>query len=90
MEDSKRRAFIKQQATAKKKLEGSLPPKVMGKVAKRKPSKKADHPPKKPKVVLGSIVGETLATVKLPPSARTPSTPSSKFLPSLRMKTMRT
>ena len=62
------RAFIKQQATAKKKLEGSLPPKVMGKVAKRKPSKKADHPPKKPKVVLGLIVGETPTTVKLPPS----------------------
>ena len=70
MEDSKRRAFIKQQATAKKKLEGSLPPKVMGKVAKRKPSKKADHPPKKPKVVLGLIVGETPTTVKLPPSFR--------------------
>ena len=25
-----------------------------------------DHPPKKPKVVTGSIVGETLATSKLP------------------------
>ena len=67
MEDSKRRAFVKQQATTKKKLDGSLPPKVMGQAAKRKSPKKADHPPKKPKVVLGSIVGESPATVKLPP-----------------------
>ena len=44
MEDSKRRAFIKQQVAAKKKLEGSLPPKVTGQAnpsTKRKSSEKA-------------------------------------------------
>ena len=34
---------------------------------KRKLSEKVDHPPKKPKVVTGSTVGETPATSKLPP-----------------------
>ena len=68
MEDSKRRAFIKQQA-AKKKLEGSLPPKTgqANPSTKRKLSKKVDCPPKKPKVVTGSIVGKTPASSKLPP-----------------------
>ena len=33
---------------------------------KRKPSERVDRPPKKPKVVTGSIVGETSATSKLP------------------------
>ena len=50
MEESRRRAYIKQQVAAKKKQEGSLPPKVTGQVnlsTKRKPSKKVDHPPKK-------------------------------------------
>ena len=70
MEDSRKRAFIKQQAVAKKKLEDSLPPKVTGQAnpsTKRKLSEKADHPPKKPKVVTRSIVGETPTTSKLPP-----------------------
>ena len=52
MEDNRRRAFIKQQVATKKKLEGSLPPKVTGQTnssTKRKPSKKVDHPPKRPK-----------------------------------------
>ena len=34
---------------------------------KRKPSEKVDRPPKKPKVVTRSTVGETPATSKLPP-----------------------
>ena len=69
MEDSKRKAFIKQQAIARKKLEGSLPPKMSqaNPSTKRKSSEKVDHHPKKPKVVTGSIIGETLATSKLPP-----------------------
>ena len=70
MEDSKRMAYIKQQATTKKKQEGSLPHKVTGQAnpsIKRKPSKKVDRPPKKPKVVTGSTVAETLATSNLPP-----------------------
>ena len=33
---------------------------------KRKPSKKGDHPPKKPKVVTGPNIGETPAISKLP------------------------
>ena len=64
------RAFIKQQATAKKKHKGSLPPKVTGQAnpsTKRKPSEKVDRPPKKPKVVTGLTVGETPATSKLLP-----------------------
>jgi len=34
---------------------------------KRKPFEKVDHPPKQPKVVTRSIVGETPTTSKLPP-----------------------
>ena len=70
MEDSKRRAYIKQQATMKKKQEGSLPPKGTGPInpsTKRKLSDKVDCPPKKPKVVTGLVIGETLDTSKLPP-----------------------
>ena len=69
MEESRRRAYIKQQA-AKKKHEGSLPPKVTGQAnpsAKRKPSEKVDRPPKNPKMVAELTVGEIAATSKLPP-----------------------
>ena len=53
-----------------KKLEGSLPPKTgqANPSTKRKPSKKVDRPPKKPKIVMRSTVGETPAINKLPPS----------------------
>ena len=56
--------------TAMKKLEGSLPPKTgqANPSTKRKPSKKVDRPPKKPKIVMRSTVGETLTINKLPPS----------------------
>ena len=68
MEDSKRRAFLEQQAAAKKKLKGSLPSKGQANPsAKRKPSEKVDRQSKKPKVVMKSVVGETLAASKLPP-----------------------
>lgn len=68
MEDSKRRAFIKQQAAAKKKLKGSLPLKGQANpLTKRKLSEKVDHQSKKPKVLTGSVVGETPAASKLPP-----------------------
>jgi len=66
MEESKKRAYIKQQAT-KKKQEGKLPPKATGQAdqsTKRKPSEKVDHPPKKTKVMTGPNAGETPA--KLP------------------------
>ena len=69
MEESGRRAYIKQQAAAMKKQERSLPSKVMGQAnpsTKRKSSEKEDHPPKRPKVVTGSTVGETPTTSKLP------------------------
>ena len=59
MEDSKRRAYIKQQA-AKKKQEGCQPHKGTGPAnpsTKRKSSEKTDRLPKKPKVVPESIVG---------------------------------
>lgn len=70
MEDSKKRAYIKQQATAKKKLKGSLPPKTSSAhlSTKRKPSKKLDCQAKKPKAVTGPVAGET-STFKLPPSS---------------------
>ena len=59
MEDSKRRAYIKQQAAKKKQEKGQLfkgtGPAILP--PKRKPSKKTDHPPKKPKVMPDSIVG---------------------------------
>ena len=70
MEDSRRRAYIKQQAVAKKKLEGSFPPKVMSLAnpsTKRKSSEKVDRQSKKPMVVTGSLVGKTPATSKLSP-----------------------
>ena len=69
MEESRRRAYIKQQV-AKKKQEASLPPKVTGQAnssAKRKPFEKVDYLPKKPKVVVEPTVGETAATIKLHP-----------------------
>ena len=68
--DSRRRAYIKQLAAAKKKLKGSLPSKVMGLAnpsTKRKPFEKVDCQSKKPKVVTGSVIGETPTTSKLPP-----------------------
>ena len=68
MEESRRRAYIKQQV-AKKNQEGSLPPKATGKAnssTKRKPSEKVDCPPKKPKVVVEPTVGKTAAIGKLP------------------------
>ena len=43
MEESRRRAFIRQQVAAKKKMEGGLPPKVTSQAnlsTKRKPSEK--------------------------------------------------
>ena len=67
MEDNRRRAYIKQQATTKKKQEGSLPPKVTGQTnpsTKRTPLDKVDYPPKKPKVTRPNA-SKTLA--KLPP-----------------------
>ena len=59
MEDNKRRAYIKQQAT-KKKQDGIQLPKgtsPANPTTKRKPSEKTDCLPKKPKVAPKSIVG---------------------------------
>ena len=67
MEESRRRAYIKQQVATKKKQEGSLPPKATGQanpLTKWKPSEKVDRPPKKPKVVMGPNFDET--PTKLP------------------------
>ena len=69
MEEGKRKTYIKQQAAAKKKQEGSLPLKVIDMAhpsMKRKPTERVDRQPKKPKVT-GSVAGETPATSKLPP-----------------------
>ena len=70
MEDGKRRAFIKQQAAARKKQEGSLPPKGTSSAnssTKRKPSNKTNCLPKKPKVAVALAVGESPDSNKLPP-----------------------
>ena len=67
MDESKRRAFIKQQAAAKKKQEGSLPSKARGQAnlsTKRKPLMKTDHPLKKPKVTPESAIGIKAETKK--------------------------
>ena len=65
MEDSKRRAFIKQQV-AKKKQEETQPPKGKANPStKRKLSEKTDHLSKKPKVVHESIVGLKAKTKKM-------------------------
>lgn len=50
-----------------------MPPKgtdLVNPLIKRKPSDKIDYPPKKPKVVAGSTVRETLDSNKLPPLPR--------------------
>ena len=62
MEESKRRAYIKQQAAARKK-EGMGPSNLS---IKRKPLDKTDRPPKKPKVMVrfGKV---TPTEAKLPP-----------------------
>ena len=60
MEDSKRRAYIKQQVATKKNQQRSQPPKGTSPAnlfTKRKPSEKTDRLPKKPKVVPKSVVG---------------------------------
>ena len=66
MDDSKRRAMIKAQA-AKKKEFGDVDPKGTGSsnpsIKKKQPSK-GDHPPKKPKVPLDSVVGLMAEGVK--------------------------
>ncbi|KAK9993698.1 hypothetical protein SO802_023401 [Lithocarpus litseifolius] len=61
MEDSKKRVYIKQQATAKKK-EGTSPSKPS---TKRKTVDKTNYPPKKPKVTVGPV-GAKSTDVKLP------------------------
>ena len=66
MEESRRKAYIKAQAT-KKKQKSSKATAQAHPSSKRKPSEKVDRPPKKPKVVAKPIVGETAATGKLPP-----------------------
>ena len=51
MEDGRRRVYIKQQAAARKKEGTDLSNLSM----KRKPLDKTDRPPKKPKVMVGSV-----------------------------------
>jgi len=72
MVDGKRKAYIHQQAVVwvKKQKEKGMPSKGTGPInlfTKRKPSDKIDHPPKKPKVLTGSIVEEIPDSNKLPP-----------------------
>ena len=64
MEDEMRRAYIKQQATARKKEEtGPSNPSI-----KRKPLDKTDRPPKTPKVMVRSVkVTPTEAKLAPPP-----------------------
>ena len=69
MEEGRRKAFIEQQAAAKKKQEGSLPPKAIGQAnpsMKRRPSEKTDRHPKKPEVTPESAVGVKAKTKKTP------------------------
>ena len=68
MEDSKRRAYIKQQVALKKKQERSQPPKGMSPAnpsAKRKQQEKTDCLPKKPKNVPEHVVGLKVETKKM-------------------------
>lgn len=67
MEDSKRKAYIKQQAAAKKKQERILPPKtgLAHPSTKWQPSKKLDRQAKKPKVVTGLAAEKTSGPFKL-------------------------
>ena len=60
MEESRRRAYIKQ--------EGNLPPKVMDQAnsSKRKSSEKVDRPPKKPKVMTGQLLVRPLTVASCP------------------------
>ena len=62
MEDRRRRAYIKQQATARKK-EGTG---TSNSSTKRKPVDKTNHLPKKPKVMVGPVE-VTRTETKLPP-----------------------
>ncbi|KAL0008763.1 hypothetical protein SO802_010265 [Lithocarpus litseifolius] len=60
MDDTRRRAIIKQQASAKKKQEGGQPSKGTGSAhssTKRKQPEKSDRLPKKPKTVPEPVVG---------------------------------
>lgn len=69
MEKGKRRAFIKQRATARKRQEGGLPNKGTSSVnpsTKRKLSEKIDCPPKKPKVMKVATVSATTDPKKSP------------------------
>ena len=70
MEESRRRAYNKAQATKKKQET----PKATGQAHssnKRKPSEKVDHPPKRPKVVTEPTVGEaTTGKLSLKPDMR--------------------
>ena len=65
MEESRRKAYMKAQAT-KKKQKSSKAIAQAHPSSKRKPFEKVDRPPKKPKVVAEPTVGETAATGKLP------------------------
>ena len=71
MDVAKRKAYIKQQAALQKQNEGQTP-KEMGSAnpsTKGKQQKKADHLPKRPKVVLEPVVGlkvESKKTVTKP------------------------
>ena len=67
MEDSKRRAYIKQQVALKKKQERSQPPKGMSPAnpsAKRKQQEKTDCLPKKPNTIPEHAVGLKVETKK--------------------------
>ena len=67
MKKSKKKAYIKAQATKKK----PKAPKATSQAhpsTKRKPSEKLNRQPKKPKVVTEPTVGETATTDKLPPN----------------------
>ena len=65
MEESRRKAYMKAQAT-KKKQKSSKAMAQAHPSSKRKPFEKVDRPPKKPKVVAEPTVSETAATGKLP------------------------
>ena len=66
MEDGKRRAYIKYQATTRKKQERGVPPKGASPSTKTKLSDKTNHLPKKPKVAAGLAIREIADASKLP------------------------
>lgn len=77
MEEGRRKAYIKAQATAKKKQDGSFPPKSITQIppSKKRSSEKSNCPPKKPKetaMLPGRRKGKDLMKGQVPDAPKPP------------------